>query len=196
MKTFRNLVRVFLLFACIHASNAGAGDLGDIKNLATAFFATNERALQCRNKEGSVDPRIIDIPKKLFSSDFMRHYEPVCLAKVDYGFIFDIRTGNPGIYQFDDSQTKFSGLKIAPPIVTAQSATVRATYDLEDASFKEWGNYTLLKLKKEGEHWKIDDIQLGGTGKDRESVTGLESIKSLKDYIDQKLAETTKRRRK
>jgi hypothetical protein len=46
-----------------------------------------------------------------------------------------------------------------------------------------------------GEVWKIDDVELGGTGTDRASVTSLPSIKSLVRYIDENVAKKQARKK-
>ena len=164
----------FVLFA----PNASADESQRIKGVAKDFYSQNEKALQCRRKDGSVDDNLIKVPKQFFSDGFMEHYQPVCLGRVDFFISFDIRTADNGIYLYEDSKASFSNLRIGAPSISGTSALITATYDLEEFSFKDWGNYAKLKMVKQGGNWKIDDIELGGKGEDRESITSLKSIKS------------------
>jgi hypothetical protein len=115
----------------------------------------------------------------------MMYYREVCLGKADFIISFDIRTADNGIYLYDESKASFSNLHIGNPSISGDRAVVTATYDLDEFSFKEWGNFTRLIMVRQGGSWKVDDIELGGRGQDRESITSLKSIKSLKKYIDE-----------
>jgi hypothetical protein len=167
------------------ASNASAGEEEKIKVVVKDFYSQDEKALQCRRKDGSVDGNLIRVPERFFSSDFMVHYRSICLGEVAFVFSFDIRTADNSIYLYEDSKASFSDLRVGTPIINGTRAIVMTTYDLDEFSFKDWGNFTKLKMVKQSEGWKVDDIELGGKGEDRESITSLKSIKSLKKYIDE-----------
>lgn len=179
-----------VLFCSLYAgmflliSSASANEEERIRDTVKHFYSQNEKALQCRKNDGAVDNDLIRVPRQFFSSDFMAHYQPVCLGEVDFVISFDIRTADNGIYLYNDSRASFSNLRIGTPSISGAGAIVTATYDLDEFSFKEWGNFAKLKMIKQGEVWKVDDIELGGKGEDRESITSLKTIKSLKKYID------------
>lgn len=192
MKFLRSFFWFIYAFLILFVSNASADEAEKIKSVVREFYSQDEKELQCRRKDGSVDGDLIKIPKRFFSSGFMAHYRPVCLGEVDFVLSFDIRTADNGIYLYEDSKASFSNLRIGTPSISETGAIVTATYDLDEFSFKEWGNFTKLKMVKDGDNWKVDDIELGGKGKDRESITSLRSIKSLKKYIDENVAKNLK----
>jgi len=175
-------------------SKASADEEGKIKEVIRTLYSQDEKSLQCRQKDGSVDNKLIKVPKKFFSSDFMARYQSLCFAETDFFISFDIRTAENNIYLFKDSKASVSNLRIGPPSIRGRRAVVTATYDLDEFSFKDWGNFSKLKMVKQGENWKIDDIELGGKGEDRESITSLRSITSLKKYIDENVKKSRKGR--
>lgn len=175
----------------LKALSANASEEGDIERLVRGFYLQNEKSLQCRNKDGAVDTGLIKIPQNFFSKNFMMHYRAICLGEVDFVFAFDIRTADNEIYLYEDSKASFSNLRIGAPSIIGNRATVTVVYDLDKFPFKDWGNFTKLKMVKQGGDWKIDDIELGGEGKDRESITSLLVIKSLKKYIDENIKKSS-----
>lgn len=173
------MLSLLLLLSVAHAD-----DNVEIRTLIKKLYGENEKALQCRGTNGAIDPGLMKVPMKYFSKDFIRHYRVICVGQ---GLItFDIRSAENSIYFYKDSTATISNLRIGQPTISGTSAVVRATYDLEVASFKEWGNFSKYHMVKEQNGWRIDDIELGGVGEERESMTGLENIKSMKQYIAKK----------
>lgn len=181
----RKEIRRFFMFALLLSfSVAHADDNVEIKTLIKNLYGENEKALQCRGNDGAIQPGLIKMPLKYFSKDFIQHYRAFCVGQ---GFIgFDIRSGEQGIYLYKDSTATISNLHIGQPNISGMRAVVRATYDLEVASFKDWGNFSKYQMVKEQDRWRIDDIELGGVGEERESITALENIKSMKQYLAKK----------
>jgi hypothetical protein len=177
-----------------YSLSTSASEEEKVERLIKILYLQSEKALQCRKKDGGVDGKLIKVSKKFFSSDFMTHYRPVCLSEVDFVISFDIRTADNGIYLYKDSKATFSNLRIGTPIIKGAAAAVVATYDLDEFSFKDWGNFTKFTLVKQGGDWKIDDIELGGQEGERESITSLRSIKSLKKYIDENVEASHQRK--
>lgn len=186
MNALRILLRFLFVSSIFLVSIAHASDSDEIRALVQHLYSENEKFLQCRRQDGSVDEKLIKIPNRYFSEDFMRRYQPVCLGRSGALIVFDIRTGDNGIYMYKDSKASLSNVSIGLPDIRGEGAVIRATYDLEDVSFKDWGNFSKFHVIKEKGRWKIDDIELGGKGEDRESMTTLKSIKSLKSYIDER----------
>jgi len=171
-----------------------ADDLSDITQVVQRFYSVNERMLQCRTKdEDEFDEKLIYIPQGLFSKDLFSFYSVICVRNdSNISTWFDIRTGDPGIHVTRDWRDSISNIRIGKPILSSKGNIVRVTYDLEGASFKQWGNFTDLKFVKEEGRWRIDDIEIGGSGVDRNSYTALVELKSLKKYLKDEIAKWKK----
>lgn len=134
----------------------------------------------------------------------MRLYGENCKDPSEHWeMMFDPRTGQNDLSSQHnaitgeyDAQALFSNLMIGAPRISDNHATIRATYDLPVASYSDYGNFSLFTLVKENGQWKIDDIELGGHNLDRynerESMTGLKTYKSLKQYIKKSLVDAKK----
>lgn len=185
MKKKARLLNFLFLTAWLTFHPVRADDASDVRQLAQQFFSYDERALQCRTKdEDALDEKLIDIQKSLFSEELIKFYSVVCLRNGNNIYIpFDIRTGDPQMHVSGDSQVFVSKIHIGDPHIISQQGSIRINYDLDIASFKQWGNFTDLTFVKEGNKWRIDDIQLGGSGKERDSYTGLIELKSLKQFL-------------
>ena len=172
------------MFITLHAY---ADDHSDINQLIEKLYKEKVNTISCSDTNGKFDKKLLSIAQSYFSIDFMKYYEIVCLRDSSV-WRYDIRTSGVGLQYDPDDKSEFTNLKIGQPKITGNQATIRTTYDLPVASYKTYGNYTLFKLIKETGQWKIDDIELGG-GPDkykdypRESVTGLVSYKSVKQFI-------------
>lgn len=179
-------VAVAALVSSVSATNAAEVDR--VRTTIQSLYAANEKSLLCYTQEDGIDPKLIKIPERFFSKRFMDHYRPVCLGKSDFQLGFDIRSGDPNIFILRGYRSVITKLDIGKPLVDGPAASVKVTYDLEGIPFKAWGNFARYKLVREGDAWKIDDVELGGTGAERESMTGLPSIPSLTSYIDANVA--------
>jgi hypothetical protein len=173
--------------------SATAAEGEEIRSVVKNLYLQNEKELQCSKMDGSVDESLIKIPLHFFSRNFMSYYRSACLNERNFSISFDIRTGENGIYTYKDSRASVSNVHIGDPSINGAKATVVVTYDLDQFSFKEWGNFARYRMVKEEGVWKIDDIELGGSGSDRESITSLPSIKSLKAYIAENVKMTKNR---
>jgi len=185
---FRNasgLVAALLACACAHATEAD-----DVTRTMRALYTENEKALLCYTQEEGIDPKLINVPEKYFSRRFMAHYRPVCLGKAVDVLAFDLRTGDRNIFALRGYRPDIRKLAIGQPRIDGAVARVTVTYDLEEVPFEAWGNFTKYRLVKEDGAWKIDDLALGGTGRERESTTGMPTIPSLVRYIDAIVART------
>jgi hypothetical protein len=194
MKNIKLLFNLLLFSTLLISTLGNADDLGDIGKVVQRFYSTNERTLQCRTKdEDAVDEALIRVPESLFSNEFFSIYRIICLRNDSNIYIpFDIRTGDPQMHVSNDSKVQVSKISIGKPVMNPGKAIVRITYDLDIASFKQWGNFTDLKFVNEAGRWRIDDIQLGGSGADRNSYTGLIEIKSLKKYLKDEIVKSKK----
>jgi len=81
-------------------------------------------------------------------------------------------------------------LAIGQPRIDGALARMTVTYDLEEVPFDAWGNFAKYRLVEEEGAWKIDDLALGGTGRERESVTGMPTIPSLARHVGAIVART------
>jgi hypothetical protein len=195
----RMKVAMFFVGTCLvwFASSfvyAKEADDAAIKETIQSFYSANEKSLLCYTQEGGIDASLIRVPRAFFSQDFMDRYRSVCLGKAGFVLSFDIRTGDPDIFIVRGYRPVVRKIIIGTPSIDGPRATVKVTYDLERAPFKEWGNFSKYKFVKEDGKWKIDDIQLGGTGQDRESLTAMPSIPSLRQYIDDNIRKVEKKR--
>ena len=193
MKLRRMLRSLLYIFLIGFAYPIHADDKVEINSLLTILYKEDAKILLCSRKEGGQDIQLITIPETYFSLDFMKYYKAVCEGTADW--LTDPRTSETGLYA-KGSKSKFTNLKIGQPKITGNRATIRATYDFPEATYEQYGNYTLFKLVKEKAQWKIDDIELGGHDMDRynkrESMTALISYKSVKQYIKKSLKEAEK----
>ena len=186
-RILRSLLYIFLIGS---AFPVHADDKVEINGLVSLLYKEDVKALLCSRPEGGKDIQLITVPEKYFSLDFMKYYYSVCEGTA--GWLTDPRTSETGLYA-KGSKAEFTNLTIGQPKITVNRATIRTTYDLPVASYEEYGNYTVFKLIKENDQWKIDDIELGGHDMDRynkrESMTALISYKSVKQYIKKSLKE-------
>ena len=180
------------MFITLHAY---ADDRGDINQFIKNLYQEKVNAFYCWDANGEFDKRLLSVSQSYLSIDFMKYYEIVCLRHPSV-WLKDIRTSGVGFQDDPDEKSEYLNINIGQPKITGNNATIRTTYDLPVASFKSYGNYTVFKLIKESGQWKIDDIELGGRDPDkeytRESVTGLVSYKSVKQYIKNSLKEAEK----
>lgn len=96
-----------------------------------------------------------------------------------------------------DFTRKIENIKLSRPNIDGSRATVRATYDyiggfVGYASYKDFGNYTVYNLIKEGGVWKIDDIGIGGN--EHRETTDLETFTSLKKELRLEIGKIKERR--
>jgi len=196
MKNLKIMLTTFLVGMCLISAQGKADDLSDIRQVAQKFYSLNERTLQCRTtEEDNFDESLIHIPESLFSKELFSFYRVICERNNSDIFIhFGLRTGDPSVHIQKDWKDSISNIRIEKPVLSSKGNFVRITYDLDSASFKQWGNFTELKFVREESKWRIDDIQIGGTGRDRESYTGLVELKSLKKYIKSEIAKWEKSR--
>ena len=189
--------RLFCIMVMCIVIQAHANEQGEIKQLVANLYTEKVNAFYCWNADGEFDKKLITVSQSYFSSDFMKYYESVCLKHPSI-WLNDIRTGGMGFQDDPDAKIDFTNLNIGQPKITGNSATIRTTYDLPVASYESYGNYTVFKLIKESGQWKIDDIELGGRDPDkdytRQSVTGLVSYKSVKQYLKKSLKEAAKKK--
>ena len=197
---FKHLFFLIFLFTSLHIF---ADEQAEINQLVSRLYTEKVRPLSCSDANGKTSSKLILVPERYFSSELMKYYRPVCLDLItdSNGSLIwprDIRTSEFDPYHYSDSEAGFTNLNIGQPKITGNRATIRTTYDLPVASYKTYGNYTVFKLIKESGQWKIDDIELGGRDPDkdytRESVTGLVSYKSVKQYIKKSLKEAEKKK--
>ncbi len=202
-----NLLRVALFFTMLIGLQAFAEDQQTVKEVIQRLYKTDVGKLLCRNHEDSLDKKLIVVSERYFSTDFMKYYGEACKNTPAYaywdGILFDPRTGqNDGQMAPNNGppQANFTNLKIAQPKISGNQASIRTSYDLPVATYKEYGNFTLFTLIKENGQWKIDDIELGGHDMDkyneRESMTALKTYKSVKQHIKKSLMEAEVKRRK
>lgn len=194
MNWTQNLLRFILFLALLVGLNAYADNKQEIKQLIQSLYRVDVSELLCRDSEDSQNGKLIVVPERYFSNDFMKYYGEICKNTPAYkhwnGISFDPRTGQNDVQMAPNNGpplSDFTNLKIGQPRITGNQATIRTIYDLPVATYQEYGNFTIFALIKENGQWKIDDIELGGHDLDkynqRESMTGLRAIKSLKQYI-------------
>jgi hypothetical protein len=199
MKLANRIVQLVLIVsATFFVQQAHADDQEDVKQLIQNLYREDVKPLMCADPNGDQNKQLVSVPEKYFSADFMKYYRPVCvnLATDGHGHIIwigDIRSGEQDSYSYEDSKAGFTNLNIEQPKVKGSHARIRTTYDLPVASYKKFGNFTVFSLIKENGQWKIDDIELGGhdfnKANEREVMTGLQVIKSLKRFIKNGLEE-------
>lgn len=191
-RTKKLLHLIVIVCATIFIQQAYADDRQDIKQLIQNLYSEDAKALLCSDPNGEQNEQLIAVSGRYISSDFMKYFKQVCLNHPSV-WLKDIRTGQAGLFSYDDSKAEFTSLNIEQPRIKGKQARIRTTYDLPVASYKEYGNFTVFKLIKENDQWKIDDIELGGHDYDenneREVMTGLQVIKSLKQYLKKGLEE-------
>lgn len=200
MKKAMRLLHWALIVPMFVIALAHADDQNDIMQLVQNLYREDAKALLCHKpmESSGIDNRYIIVSERYFSIEFMKYYKNICLNQPtnSHGYTIwseDARTGQSGILSYPDSKAEFTNLYIGQPKITGTQARIRTTYDLPDASYKDFGNFTVFSLIKENSQWKIDDIELGGHDLDknneRVSMTGLPSIKSLKQYFRKNLIE-------
>lgn len=193
MSWANNFLRFILFLALLMGLQAYADDQQVARQLIQNLYKEDVNTFFCWDSKGDIDKQRLVVSKRYFSSDFMRYYEPVCTRHSSI-WLDDFRTGQNDIFMNNGpAETAFTNLKIGQPKIVGSQATIHTTYDLPVATYKEYGNFTVFKLVKENAQWKIDDIELGGHDMDkyneRESMTGLHTYKSVKQYIKKSLKE-------
>jgi hypothetical protein len=189
---------IVIACATIFMQQTHADDQQDIQHLIQNLYSEDVKPLVCADLNGDRNTKIVAVPERYFSNDFMKYYLPVC-ENLLTDWLGDPRTGEQDSYSYADSQAGFTNLSIEQPKVKGNHARIRTTYDLPVAGFKEYGNFTVFTLIKDNGQWTIDDIELGGHDLDkyneRESMTGLRVIKSLKRYLKKGLAEAAAKKK-
>ena len=184
--------RLFCVLVMCFMLEAHADENANAKQLIQNFYQEDVKALLCHNPDGEQNKSLVIVPERYLSTDFMLYYRRVCVNLAS-DWVGDIRTGEPESYSYAYSKAGFTNLNIGQSKIKGSRATIRATYDLPQATYGQYGNFTLFKLIKENDQWKIDDIELGGHDMDRynkrESMTALISYKSVKQYIKKSLKE-------
>ncbi|BBP01633.1 hypothetical protein [Sulfuriferula nivalis] len=203
----KNSLRLILFLTMFIGFQAFADDQQAVKEVIQRLYRTDVGELLCRDREDSQDRKLIVVSERYLSTDFMNYYGEVCKNTPAYthwdGIIFDPRTGQNDSQMAPNNgppQADFTNLKIEQPKIAGNKATIRTTYDLPVATYKEYGNFTVFTVIKENGQWKIDDIELGGHDMDkyneRESMTALKTYKSVKQYIKKSLMEAAARQHK
>jgi len=190
--TKKLLQLIVIVCASIFIQQAYADDQRDINQLIQNLYTEDAKALLCSDPNGEQNEQLIAVSERYISSDFMKYFKQVCLGHPSV-WLKDIRTGQAGLFSYDDSKAEFTNLNVEQPKVKGDHARIRTTYDFPEVNYKDFGNFSMFTLIKENGLWKIDDIELGGHDLDkyneRESRTGLQAIKSLKQYLKRGLAE-------
>lgn len=194
MNLAKKLLQLALIVSMSAFNLAQADDLQDITKLIQNLYNEDVKPLICIDSRGEQDVKLVAAAERYFSLDFMKYYQPVCvnLATDVHGdiiWIGDLRTGEQNSFSYSDSKAGFTNLKIGQPKISGNQARIRATYDLPDSTYIDFGNFTVFSLIKENRQWKIDDIELGGHDLDKYNERDLPSIKSLKQYIKKNLIE-------
>lgn len=189
----RKLIQYVLLASVFLVHHVYADDQQDITQMIQNLYREDVKPLLCLKSgyRSEQDESLIVVSEKYFSLGLMKYYVQNCTGH--NVFIGDPRTGEPDSYSYADSEAGFTNLKIEQPKIKGYHARIRTTYDLPVASYEQYKNFSLFTLIKENGHWKIDDIELGGYDYDkynkREPMTGLQVIKSLKQFIKKGLVE-------
>jgi hypothetical protein len=199
MSLAKYLLHCILFLILSIGLEAYADDQQEVKQVIQSLYKEDAKTLQCHNSDGNQNKKLIVVVEQYFTNDFMKVYKPVCVDLAS-DWVGDIRTGEPDTFPYPDSKAGFTNLKIGQPKITGNQATIRTTYDFPDATYQEYGNFTVFTMIKENGQWKIDDIELGGYDMDkyneRESMTGLKTYKSVKQYIKKSLMETAAKQHK
>ena len=111
------------------------------KQIIQKLFTEDAKALLCRDPSGDENRQLIKMLMNYFSNDFMKYLSEICL-KENSVWMDDIRTGQNELFMFPDSKAEFKNLKIEKPLIKANTARVRAIYDLPYGKYKDFGVFS------------------------------------------------------
>jgi hypothetical protein len=167
-------------------------DRREIEIRARELFKEDRRSLICRNKTTGWLQAGTSIPKKYFSTDLVKYFyitcgalEPKITSLIGTDFIDGESLASCNDSEIPEDQWKpcVRDYLFESPSISDKKAIVKVRYHLVD-----WRKlYTKLYFVREGDSWKVDDIEVWGDAKGFGSDPGNEgngsSFRSLKTLL-------------